>query len=65
MSKKDRRLLIVICIVSSVLLSLVLTEVRLRYSNVAYAREAWEYSKEAYEAVVALDSTLVKQAGNE
>jgi hypothetical protein len=65
MSKKDRRLLIVICIVSSVLLSLVLTEVRLRYSNVAYAKEAWEYSKEAYKAVIALDSTFVNQVENE
>lgn len=51
-------MLIVICIVSSVLLSLVLTEVRIRMS-VGYAVGAYIKTNEAIEAIEKLDSTFI------
>jgi hypothetical protein len=59
MSKKDKRLLIVICIVSSILLSLVLTEIRLRFSNDRYAKGAYKKTEEALKAIQKLDSTYI------
>jgi len=61
MSKKDKRLLFAICITSSVLLSLIMTEIRLRYSNDKYAAGAYNKTEKVLEAIQDLDSTYVTQ----
>lgn len=57
MSRKDKRMLIVICVISSVLLSLILTEIRIRLSYKEYAIGAYHQAEETLNAVQALDST--------
>ena len=59
MLKRDKRMLFIICIISSVLLSLVLREIRLRFSNDRYAVGAYNKTEEVLEAIEKLDSAYV------
>lgn len=59
MSRKDRRLFMLLCVLTSILLSLILNEIRFRYKYGNYIMETYNNSIEAIEALEKIDSTYV------
>lgn len=59
MSRKDKRLFLLICVLTSIFLSLIMSEIYIRYRYGTYIMKTYHNSVEAVEALENLDSTYI------
>ena len=59
MLKKDKRLLILLCVLTSLLLSLIMNEIYFRYRYGKYIMDTYQKSIEAVQVLEKIDSTYI------
>ena len=59
MSKKDKVLMFILCILTSALLSIILTEIRLRVTYRSRIIDTYEYSKEAWKDIQQIQENFI------